>query len=61
MYVCSGDMVTGEHDGGVTTVLVVTVRNIKHQVLKKAIKRKDYIVIKDIPYKNGNECQKLLY
>ena len=41
--------------------IIVVITFCEHQVLKKAIKRKDYIVIKDIPYKNGNECQKLLY
>ena len=40
--------------------IIVVITFCEHQVLKKAIKRKDYIVIKDIPYKNGNECQKLL-
>ena len=37
-------------------IVVITFENAKHQVMKKAIKRKVYI--RDTPHSNGNESVK---
>ena len=52
---CRGDFVT-KFVLALNIIVVITFENAKHQVMKKAIKRKVYI--RDTPHSNGNESVK---